>query len=127
MRIDDTLTIDEKLLEERFVRSSGPGGQNVNKLSTAVELRFDLKGCTEFNMPERERLVSLEKGLPHTSRSQPPDNRRRPSRRSRRRLPLPDRIDQDGDRPSVILDHQPRIAGLPHPSQGHYPNHVLEC
>jgi len=38
------IAIDERELEETFVRSSGPGGQNVNKLSTAVQLRFDLRG-----------------------------------------------------------------------------------
>ncbi len=59
MRIDDTLTIDERCLEERFVRSSGPGGQNVNKVSTAVELRFDLRSCDVLSASERERLVRL--------------------------------------------------------------------
>ena len=41
--VTDAIAIDEKDLDERFVRASGPGGQNVNKVSTAVELRFNIE------------------------------------------------------------------------------------
>jgi ribosome-associated protein len=43
IQITDTIAIDAREIEESFIRSSGPGGQNVNKLSTAVQLRFDAR------------------------------------------------------------------------------------
>ncbi|HXW26118.1 MAG TPA: alternative ribosome rescue aminoacyl-tRNA hydrolase ArfB [Xanthobacteraceae bacterium] len=42
IRVTGTIAIDEREIEESFIRASGPGGQNVNKLSTAVQLRFDV-------------------------------------------------------------------------------------
>ena len=56
--ITDTITIDEKDLDERFVRASGPGGQNVNKVSTAVELRFNI-AAAPLPHDAKERLRSL--------------------------------------------------------------------
>lgn len=58
-RIAPDIPIDQDELEFRFVRSSGPGGQNVNKVSTAVELRFNLAACPGLDEPARERLARL--------------------------------------------------------------------
>jgi ribosome-associated protein len=59
MRVTSSLDIDERELEERFIRASGPGGQNVNKVSTAVELRFDVRHSASLSIPVRDRLVKL--------------------------------------------------------------------
>jgi ribosome-associated protein len=59
IRITPTLSIDEDELAEAFVRSSGPGGQNVNKVSTAVELRFDVRQSPSLPEPVKTRLIKL--------------------------------------------------------------------
>ena len=59
IRITDTISIDEREIEESFVRSSGPGGQNVNKLSTAVQLRFDVRRSPSLPNDVAIRLMRL--------------------------------------------------------------------
>src|SRR5580693_2362372 len=59
IRISPKIAIDERELEESFVRASGPGGQNVNKLSTAVQLRFDVRRSPSLSGEVRTRLERL--------------------------------------------------------------------
>jgi ribosome-associated protein len=58
IRITDAIAIEDSELDERFVRASGPGGQNVNKVSTAVELRFDV-GASSLPHDVKSRLIAL--------------------------------------------------------------------
>jgi ribosome-associated protein len=59
IHVTSSISIDERELEERFIRASGPGGQNVNKLSTAVQLRFDVRRSPSLPAGVRARLERL--------------------------------------------------------------------
>ena len=59
IRVNAQISIDEREIEESFVRASGPGGQNVNKLATAVQLRFDVRGSPSLPAETRARLERL--------------------------------------------------------------------
>ena len=59
IRIDERISLDESELSESFIRASGPGGQNVNKVSTAVQLRFDVRHSPSLPEGVRARLEVL--------------------------------------------------------------------
>ncbi len=59
IRITPAIRLDEDEIHETFIRSSGPGGQNVNKVATAVQLRFDARNSPSLGDAVRERLARL--------------------------------------------------------------------
>ena len=59
IRINAEIALEHREIEESFLRSPGPGGQNVNKLETAVQLRFDVRRSPSLPEPVRRRLERL--------------------------------------------------------------------
>jgi ribosome-associated protein len=59
IQINDRISLDENELQFDFIRASGPGGQNVNKVSTAVRLQFDVKSSPSLPEDVRQRLIKL--------------------------------------------------------------------
>ncbi len=59
IRITPSIALDDSEIEEHFIRAGGPGGQNVNKVATAVQLRFNADASGALDEPTRQRLKTL--------------------------------------------------------------------
>src|SRR5215218_9841537 len=59
IRVNESISLDEREIEESFIRASGPGGQNVNKLATAVQLRFGARHSPALPGDVRARLATI--------------------------------------------------------------------
>ena len=59
IEVTSEIQLDEREIEEHFIRAGGPGGQNVNKVATAVQLRFSIEGSAAFGDEVRQRLKQL--------------------------------------------------------------------
>ena len=111
IRITDTISIGDDELEESFVRASGPGGQNVNKLSTAVQLRFDVRRSPSLPNDVALRLMRLA-GSRLTKEGVVVINGQRHRTQERRRARTPVRADPRGRRAADAAAADPPDPGL---------------
>ena len=106
LRINDDLWIDEDDLRFEFARSSGPGGQNVNKVETKVRLLFDLQGSRSLSSEQRSRIKELlstritKAGVLHVS------SQRHRSREANRRATIERFVDLLAD---ALEEEEPRV------------------
>lgn len=114
MRINDDLSVDESLITERFVRSSGPGGQHVNKTESAVQLRFDVSAS---DLPDaiKQRL----KRIAGTRMTQDgvlilhvEDHRSQDRNRAEARTRLKRLIEQASRKPKPRIKSRPSLSSI---------------
>ncbi len=107
--------LDPRDITERFVRASGPGGQNVNKVATAVELRFDLEGTRSLSEETKQRLRHLAGDRVRRDGSLVIEARRfrtQEANRADARQRLLDLIERAGRRPKARRPTRPTRAAV---------------
>ena len=114
MRINDDLSVDESLITERFVRSSGPGGQHVNKTESAVQLRFDVSAS---DLPDaiKQRLRRIA-GTRMTQEGvlilHVEDHRSQDRNRAEARTRLKRLIEQASRKPKPRIKSRPSLSSI---------------
>jgi ribosome-associated protein len=120
MRITDDLSIDESLITERFVKASGPGGQHVNKTSSAVQLRFDVS-ASALNPATKQRLARLA-GSRMTLNGElilhVEDHRSQERNRAEARTRLKRLIEQASRKPKPRIKSRPSLSSIKRQKDG---------
>lgn len=115
--ITQAISIDESEIQEEFLRGSGPGGQNVNKVSTGVQLRFDVRGSPSLPEDVRQRLERLA-GKRLTTEGvlviEAKEHRTQQQNREEALVRLLELIRRAAERPKVRRKTQPTLASKQH-------------
>jgi ribosome-associated protein len=113
IQVTPEITLDESEIQMYFIRSSGPGGQNVNKVATAVQLRFNVKNSLSLNEEVKRRLIALSRKRVNEEGVLVIDSRRFRSQIANREAAverLIELIEEAAEKPAFRIKTRPTLA-----------------